>query len=169
MRALSVRQPWAWAILHAGKNVENRAWRAAWAPSGELLLHAAKGCTVEEFREAADVIEGISGRRPPPLDQLARGGIVGAFRVSRAVRQEHPASRWAVPGLVHLHLVDVRPLPFFVELPGQLGFFDVPPAVVARLGLGEGLAAKAGHPQGEVGAGLFPPPAEQVGLFGGKV
>jgi hypothetical protein len=111
------------------------------------LLHAAKGCTVEEFREAADVIEGISGRRPPPLDQLARGGIVGAFRVSRAVRQEHPASRWAVPGLVHLHLVDVRPLPF-VELAGQLGFFEVPPSVVAR---------------------LFPPPAEQVGLFGGKV
>lgn len=138
MRALSIRQPWAWAILHAGKDVENRDWRAAWAPSGELLLHAAKGCTLQEFREAADVIEGISGRRPPPLDQLARGGIVGAFRVSRAVRQEHPASRWAVPGLVHLHLVDVRPLPF-VELAGQLGFFEVPPSVVTR---------------------LFPPPAE---------
>lgn len=144
MRALSIRQPWAWAILHAGKDVENRAWKNAWAPSGELLLHAAKGCTAEEFREAADAIEWISGRRPPPLGQMARGGIVGAFRVSRAVRQEHPTSRWAVPGLVHLHLVEVRALPF-VELPGQLGFFEVPPSVVMR---------------------LFPPPAEQAGLFG---
>lgn len=146
MRALSIRQPWAWAILHAGKDVENRAWKNAWAPSGELLLHAAKGCTDPEFREAARAIEEVSGRRPPPLDQLARGGIVGSFRVVRAVRQEHPASRWAVPGLVHLHLSQVRALPF-VELPGQLGFFEVPPSVVMR---------------------LFPPPVERMGLFGGS-
>ena len=27
MKALSIRQPWAWAILHAGKDIENRDWR----------------------------------------------------------------------------------------------------------------------------------------------
>lgn len=26
--ALSVRQPWAWAIIHAGKDIENRTWQA---------------------------------------------------------------------------------------------------------------------------------------------
>ncbi len=26
MRALTVKQPWAWAICHAGKDVENRGW-----------------------------------------------------------------------------------------------------------------------------------------------
>lgn len=26
--ALSVRQPWPWAILHAGKDIENRSWQA---------------------------------------------------------------------------------------------------------------------------------------------
>jgi hypothetical protein len=26
MKALSVRQPWAWAIIYALKNVENRGW-----------------------------------------------------------------------------------------------------------------------------------------------
>lgn len=25
--ALSVRQPWAWAIIHAGKDIENRSWQ----------------------------------------------------------------------------------------------------------------------------------------------
>jgi hypothetical protein len=25
--ALSIRQPWAWLICHAGKNIENRPWR----------------------------------------------------------------------------------------------------------------------------------------------
>lgn len=26
--ALSVRQPWAWAIIFAGKDIENRSWQA---------------------------------------------------------------------------------------------------------------------------------------------
>jgi len=26
MRCLSVRQPWAWAIIYAGKTIENRTW-----------------------------------------------------------------------------------------------------------------------------------------------
>ena len=24
--ALTIRQPWAWAILHASKDIENRGW-----------------------------------------------------------------------------------------------------------------------------------------------
>ena len=39
MKAVSVHQPWAWAILHAGKNVENRTW--ATRHCGPLLIHAA--------------------------------------------------------------------------------------------------------------------------------
>lgn len=31
--ALSIRQPWAWAILCAGKDIENRSWPV----QGELL------------------------------------------------------------------------------------------------------------------------------------
>ena len=27
MKALSIRPPWAWAILHAAKDVENRTWK----------------------------------------------------------------------------------------------------------------------------------------------
>ena len=27
MRALTVRQPAAWAIFHAGKDIENRSWQ----------------------------------------------------------------------------------------------------------------------------------------------
>ena len=26
MKALSIRQPWAWAIINAGKDIENRQW-----------------------------------------------------------------------------------------------------------------------------------------------
>jgi len=43
-RALSIRQPWAYAILHLGKDIENRPWRTNFR--GPLLIHASlKGRT----------------------------------------------------------------------------------------------------------------------------
>lgn len=30
MRILSVRQPWAWALVDGWKDVENRSWRTAY-------------------------------------------------------------------------------------------------------------------------------------------
>lgn len=42
-RALSVRNPWAWAIAHEGKNIENRSWSAPDALIGErIAIHASR-------------------------------------------------------------------------------------------------------------------------------
>lgn len=38
MRALTVQQPWAWAIVHGGKNIENRT--QMWKYRGPLAIHA---------------------------------------------------------------------------------------------------------------------------------
>jgi hypothetical protein len=38
VRALTVQQPWAWAIVHGGKDVENRT--QAWGYRGPLAIHA---------------------------------------------------------------------------------------------------------------------------------
>ncbi|MBB3041198.1 hypothetical protein [Nocardioides soli] len=38
MKALTVQQPWAWAIVHGGKDVENRT--QAWSYRGLLAIHA---------------------------------------------------------------------------------------------------------------------------------
>jgi len=27
MKAITIKQPWAWAIVFAGKDIENRSWR----------------------------------------------------------------------------------------------------------------------------------------------
>lgn len=40
MKCLSIRQPWAWAILYAGKDIENRTWFTY--HRGPFLLHASK-------------------------------------------------------------------------------------------------------------------------------
>lgn len=132
MKALSIRQPWAWAILFAGKDIENRDWQPR-NPGlrfrGEFLIHASAGMTRGEYEDFLDTAHVISVERPfpsdltlPPFDKLPRGGIVGRARVVDIV-DSHP-SPWFF-GTKGLVLADVRPLPF-VPMKGALGFFDVP-------------------------------------------
>ncbi len=40
MKAITVRQPWAWAIMHGGKDVENRSRNIVGSYRGPLLIHA---------------------------------------------------------------------------------------------------------------------------------
>jgi hypothetical protein len=40
MRGLTVRQPWAWAIVHGGKDVENRSRNLAGSYRGPVAIHA---------------------------------------------------------------------------------------------------------------------------------
>ncbi len=43
MKALTLIQPWAWAIAHAGKDVENRIWRPPESMVGQrIAIHAGK-------------------------------------------------------------------------------------------------------------------------------
>jgi hypothetical protein len=42
MRVLTVRQPWAWAIIHGGKTVENRTRNIAGDYRGPVAIHAGK-------------------------------------------------------------------------------------------------------------------------------
>jgi len=39
-KALSVKQPWAWAIFNSGKDVENRKWFSPYR--GPLFIHASR-------------------------------------------------------------------------------------------------------------------------------
>ena len=52
MLALSIRQPWASLILKAGKDIENRDWPTKFR--GRILIHAAKGCTRDEWENGND-------------------------------------------------------------------------------------------------------------------
>lgn len=47
-KALSLRQPWAWAVVHGYKDVENRSWSTK--HRGPLLIHASKQLDPEGFR-----------------------------------------------------------------------------------------------------------------------
>lgn len=110
-RVLSVRQPWAWAILHAGKTIENRTWPTAYR--GPLLIHA--GQREEPAGWAA--LEAMELELPL---HVQTGGIVGIVDLTDCVCA-HP-SRWAIPDHWHWVLANPRPLPF-QPMKGKLGIF----------------------------------------------
>jgi len=70
LRALSVRQPWAWAIVQGLKPWENRSRRFNYR--GPVLIHASK-TVATDYQEACLLIERLSGHRPPPAPEL--GGM----------------------------------------------------------------------------------------------
>lgn len=130
MIALSIRQPWAWAILHAGKDIENRTWHPpAWLVGRRFLIHASKGCTRAEYEDAADDIYLVTRNVVPSLSELDRGGIVGAVTLARVVTDSE--SPW-FGGAVGFVLTNPKPVPF-VPCNGQLGFFRVPTDVADTL------------------------------------
>lgn len=133
MKALSIRQPWAWAILYAGKDVENRSWKP-WNPDrkfrGQFIIHAGIGMTQMEYSDFQATMHDVSAVTPflrhqhiPPFDDLPRGGFVGIARVIDVVADS--ASPWFC-GPIALRLADAKPLQRFIPFKGQLGFFDVP-------------------------------------------
>ena len=120
MKAISIRQPWAWHILHSGKDIENRDWPTKLR--GRILIHAAKGCTHDEWEEGRDPLWHTGGPSIdlPALIDLPRGGIVGSVEIVDCVAISD--SPWFVgkygfvlrnPELLH-----------FTPMRGQLGFFN---------------------------------------------
>lgn len=116
MKALSIRQPWAWLIVHGHKPVENRGWPTN--HRGDLLIHAGRLFDNEGLASVLDVFPGLRAALP---NQYELGGIVGKVQLVACVQSY--ASRWFT-GPYGFVVNDPRPLPF-VPLRGQLGLFEV--------------------------------------------
>lgn len=127
--ALSIRQPWAWAIVHAGKDIENRNWFTN--HRGPICIHAAKGMTKAEFDGFVALGRAMyrNGRWPgelsiPEMPDLQRGGIIGTAEIVDCVSASR--SPW-FQGPWGFVLANVRPLAF-IPCKGALGFFEWTPA-----------------------------------------
>lgn len=128
MKALSIRQPWAWLIVNGGKDVENRDWPTRYR--GLILIHAGKGMTLDEY-ESADYFASVVAPTidVPPRESLERGGVVGIAELADCV--ERSESPWFC-GKYGFVLRNVRPLPF-MPWRGELGLFEIPqPAALDR-------------------------------------
>jgi hypothetical protein len=116
MKALSIQQPWAWAILHAGKDVENRSWSTKFR--GTFLIHASR--TIDNY--GYDFIFNRFGIVPPPKSEIDRGGIVGIAEIVDCVDCSN--SRWFC-GKYGYVLRNPKPIEL-IKINGQLGFFETP-------------------------------------------
>lgn len=119
MKAISIKQPWAWAVIYGGKDIENRDWTTKYR--GPLLIHAGKSMTRALFDHVCSYLK-EDGITPPDRSDLELGGIIGQVELVKMV-EDHP-SRWFEKGRVGWVLKNPTPLPF-VPLKGQLGLFNV--------------------------------------------
>ena len=118
MKALTVRQPWAWCIFH-GKDVENRIWNKAYR--GPLLIHAGKSMTPGENAECREFVEEEFGRSLPTGEELQYGCIVGKVNMIDC-RKGYP-SRWSAVGQFQWVFTAPVELPF-IPCRGAQGLWD---------------------------------------------
>ena len=125
MRALTIRQPWAWAILHAGKRIENRTWKPPeWAMGTLLAIHA--GGVLEE--------EGVAWLKDHGIEvpsNIPRAAIVGTARIAGVI--EKPVSDIWWHGPVGWLLDEVTPLSEPLPCPGKLGLWTVPDELLEHI------------------------------------
>ena len=112
---LTVRQPWAWAIIHAGKDVENRSWRTK--HRGLLLIHAG-----QRFDPAGEAFIRELGLNMTEEARIT-GRIIGSVDVMDVVRDYD--SVWA--DLWHWVLASQAPAVRPLECKGRLSLFAAPP------------------------------------------
>ena len=121
-KALSIRQPWAWAIIYAGKDIENRTWQAVRHgledAGGRFAVHASKGMTQDEYDSTASFMASI-GVKCPAAKDLQRGGIIGTVELVECVKHHDSPWFFGPRGLV---LRNPEPCEF-IPCTGALGFF----------------------------------------------
>ena len=127
MKALSVRAPWWWAILH-GKPIENRDWSTNFR--GRVWLHASKWWIQSEVEDDLEDVEFMAQKdgillpqQQLPSMRALGGHIVGSVEITDCVR-DHPSAFFV--GKFGF----VLERPSFIQHPipykGKLGFFDGP-------------------------------------------
>lgn len=127
--ALTVCQPWAWAIAiegAAGKDVENRTWSTDYR--GVILIHAGLS---KKFLGSLDCREYPGCPVPPAADDMVYGAFVAAARVVGCVRNSR--SLWAETGCWHWQLADRVALRKPVPAKGKQGLWFPEWSLVGRV------------------------------------
>ena len=136
IKALTIHQLWAWAILAGHKTIENRTWSTNYR--GPLAIHA--GASRASCDESAAFIRQL-GIEPPPVSELTFGAVIGVCDVVDVIsmadkgrligRSPLLTSPW-FEGPFGFVLANVRPL--LLPLRGMPGLFsiDLPDDLIAR-------------------------------------
>lgn len=127
MKILCVRQPWAWAIIHGGKDIENRCWETRYR--GPLLIASSQGWHrstyeyyLENFSRGKD--------KCPSREELVVGAILGKVDLVDCVDAHR--SKW-FEGDYGFVLRHPKPLSRPIPIKGRLGLFPPGPDLMRKL------------------------------------
>lgn len=137
MKALTLAQPVASAMIHGGKYIENRTWRPAEAP-GLVAVHAGSkwwaGPGVKAKTTARPNLHGLDytaqrwvpwGEMPPP-EELPTRAFVGVISVTSIEPVDRVHDSWAIGPwcwmVDHVWALD-EPIPWRT---GRLGLWTIP-------------------------------------------
>lgn len=135
MKALTIRQPWADAIVHGEKRTENRTRLTHMR--GPVLIHAGATTYAAVGRLA---IEEITGTDPDTAWPGKRGAVIAVATITGCHIADGCCRPWgqtetrrSEPWIYHWTLTDVVALPEPVPAKGQLGFWTPTPDVLAAV------------------------------------
>lgn len=126
MKAITIKQPWVHAILHEGKDIENRSWQRSFR--GWLAIHAA----AQPRRD----VDFPRGHRVPDLGKLSYSAICGVACVVDIVTKSRSKWFWRPDdGSINYGwiLEDVKGLKTPIPCKGALGLWNLPPDVLREL------------------------------------
>jgi hypothetical protein len=113
VKALTVKNPWAYLICSGAKDIENRSWRTSFR--GRVLIHAAAALDLRDFVPRVDC--------PAPCS-----AIIGSVEIVDCLRDS--SSPWAFADFWHWVLRDPvlfeRPI---LDIRGALSFWEIPEGV----------------------------------------
>jgi hypothetical protein len=128
IKALSLKQPYAWLIANGYLLVDDRTWGTGYR--GVMLIHASKGI----YEEYYDYLVVNTDIPLPSKDKLGYGGVVGIAKLVQCARpdeipptltREQRSHFSGVPrdGFVFL-FENAKPLEL-MPCPGKLGIFEI--------------------------------------------
>lgn len=130
MKAISIRQPWAWAILNAGKDIENRTFRTKM--NGTVAVHSSQTMSRPYYEESVAEIKKRAPRvKVPPYEAMSQGAIIGLVDIIGC--EAKTKSKWHNRGYYGFVLANPRVLRRPIPCRGWLNFWEVPENIVRRI------------------------------------
>jgi hypothetical protein len=126
LKALTLRQPFAWSVFSVGKDVENRTWPCK--VRGTIAIHAAYSQPERVYDLSSKFIRSVLKKlgkksvRIPPLEKLDRGAIIGLVDIVDCV--DGSPSAW-FEGPIGFVLANARLLPKPVPCADKRRFFTL--------------------------------------------
>ncbi|MDR3615604.1 MAG: ASCH domain-containing protein [Candidatus Obscuribacterales bacterium] len=126
LKALTLRQPFAWSVFNAGKDVENRTWPCK--VRGTIAIHAAYNQPEGVYAPSSKFIQSVLKKlgkksvRIPSLAKLDRGAIIGLVDIVDCV--DGSPSAW-FEGPIGFVFANARLLPKPVPCADKRRFFTL--------------------------------------------